>query len=52
MSLLSVIEVGHAGLKKSDFKKKRELKRLKWSLNYVGNATCERSKGKGIVHSL
>lgn len=52
MALLTAIETNHAQFKKSDSKKQRELKRLTWSLNYEGSASCERSKGKGLAHSL
>lgn len=52
MALLTAIEVGHTQSKKSGSKKRRELKRLTWSLNYEGSSSRERSKGKGIAYSL
>lgn len=51
MALFTAIEVDHVQIKKSDSEKKKELKRLEWSLN-VGSANWERSKGKGLTSSL
>lgn len=48
-------KLGEIRLRNRDFffkKKKRELKRLTWSINYEGSSSKERLKGKGPAFSL